>query len=133
MHLYLRSTSLWMPYEKKSLRLVTYLFMLRLLHCFIKKMWWFSLTKHLQKQPKKVLCSGVVRKMQSAWFVPTNERPEKNLRPGIAYLGKAKRWKGTRFWLYAGCYCISNPSLLTVSMVVLSTLILGVWQYQPQK
>ena len=42
----------------------------------VHPLWWPSLTKDLQTEPKKVLCVAVVRQMQRAWFLRTNERLE---------------------------------------------------------
>ena len=47
---------------------------------------WPSLTKDLQTEPKKVLCVGVVRQMQSAWFIQTNNQQIKII---INFQGRA--------------------------------------------
>ena len=39
----------------------------------VYSLWWASLTKEIQTEPKKVLCVSVVIQTQSAWFIRTNE------------------------------------------------------------
>ena len=65
----------WFDYQTDIASLVLGKDTLRFFSIQAKQLWWPSWTKKLANRTKKVLCVGVVRQTQSAWFLRTNERP----------------------------------------------------------